>query len=1285
MSNNDNKTLKNTALDEKLSGQYDFNTSEGMILEKWESNNLYKSEDIDLTKYNRDDYWILVCPPPNAYDKPHLGNLSGYVYMDMMARFQRMKGKKVILLPGKDHAGLEGEAVYIRDTLTPLGKKKTDFTRSEFYNLVFNRQTEFREIIQKNEKITGLSADFTKDLYTLDPAVVNNVLDTFIDAYNSGIIYKGTRIVNWDTIAQSTISDSQCEREERDGKLYFIKYELSNNYILPTREEVDENSKNYNNDRHNRMKGILFEFAKFANANNIKYILSGDWACIINAGYEYRQCENLYIYIYEESKETSDKFFIKNNYVLSNKYQNNSIYFYQLSLDDTPIDIHIIGKRNENLVSLEDENDIIGKIICKKYEGVEINILAPEALMQNKINDGKDLRWKEVSDFIIFGRFDLITDTWKNKLNYITVATTRPETIFADTAIAVNPEDVRFKHLIGQKVKLPSLDKKIPIISSKRVDIEFGTGVLKITPAHSQDDFVIMEEWNKEVSNLNQTYFKDTKYSELLFSIDPTINTNLIFRKANINDLKDILTIKLNERRKKYIEDYKLNETELKELNLDTNSLERRFDIDKELFKKIDDVSSQCYVAVLDEKIIGFVWPQIDQHNLKRIGDIYVDSNYQSKGIGKILLNIAYRFHNDDVHLIVRESNTKAIHFYLSNGFEIIKTYFESKVEESLGIKRCLMRKDTAKISYINCIDKYANLTGSAPQKYLGKKAKLVKEEFVNELSELGYIFKIEDVKQNILKSERTGAIIEPMMSSQWFIKVDNLKEKLKDLINSQQLILHPHDAQNKLFAWIDNLKDWAISRSLWWGYRLPVWYNGQIREIIDNNGKVQVEICTKINSEKIILIDALKTIIYADDKYNIDSFHLNSELVEYLNKLPNKKIVLTNASGEKLDKIKEMLKPFDYEIFTLNANPKKSEGEYFNILMNKYELDLKNVIYFDHNSENLQAAKSKDIEIIYQYEHNNRNLINWLNTQVYKWEIMNMNDRNQVKVQLEKPDGENWIQDEEVLDTWFSSGQWPYIQLNHWNMMSMYPIDCLMSAGDLLIKWDLIMMIMSLIKGLGTPFKNLYLTGLVLAKDGSKMSKSKKNGMDIEEIKEKYGIDSFRMNCVFKVAPFSNYIIKDETLKGFRNFNNKVWNAGKFVIQTSGTNLLNFDKSEIKLDVNIEMLKNIESLKKRYIEMMDNYKFWIIIEEIYLNFWNDFCDKYIENTKKFCGEFTDGQYKKFENQDADETRYVLQYVYKEYLKILHPFVPFVTERIWGEFEKNIVNNESELLTFTKL
>ena len=216
-------------------GQYNFKETEKKILDFWRSKPFFKPEydpETDsvqtLEEFKKDtrEKWTLICPPPNAYDRPHMGNLSGYPYMDALGRFHRMMGKRVLLFPGKDHAGIEGEVSYIKYFLEPEGKSKFDFTRDEFYKRLYESQQNFIQLIKKDESEIGLSADFDRDLYTMDPKVVNEVLTTFTQMYKDGLIYKGVRIVNWDPKTQSAISDSQCERKEVQGKLYYIKYPI---------------------------------------------------------------------------------------------------------------------------------------------------------------------------------------------------------------------------------------------------------------------------------------------------------------------------------------------------------------------------------------------------------------------------------------------------------------------------------------------------------------------------------------------------------------------------------------------------------------------------------------------------------------------------------------------------------------------------------------------------------------------------------------------------------------------------------------------------------------------------------------------------------------------------------------------------------------------------------------------------------------------------------------------------------------------------------------------------
>lgn len=800
-------------------GAYDFVKTEQKILEFWHSQNFFKAEynpktkKLDtpaelekLIKKDRDNIWTLVCPPPNAYDRPHMGNLSGYPYMDLMGRYQRLFNKKrVLILPGKDHAGIEGETTLVKK-LEKEGKRKSDYTREEFYELNFKLQEEFIKQILADEKITGLSADFDRNLYTLDKKAVGRVIQTFIEMYNEGLIYKGVRIVNWDTKAQSSLSDSQCKRANLKGKLYTVKYKLVND---------------------------------------------------------------------KESKLQSEEQFIE-------------------------------------------------------------------------------------------------------------VATSRPETILGDTALVVNPKDERYKNHIGSFAIVPIVNRKIPIISSRRVEKEFGTGVLKLTPAHSPDDYQIMLEWNEE----------------------------------------------------------------------------------------------------------------------------------QEK------------------------------------------------------------KKSSRKISYINIINKYAKLTGPIPEKYKGLKVLDARETIIKELDKIGYLIESKEIDQSVLISERTDTIIEPIMSSQWYINVQDLKKKIVQAVETGELQIYPKSATTKFTQFAINLRDWAISRNLWWGYRLPVWYAGKVEESIDQEtGLVEQFITINGNKEKL-------------DTNNPN--HI---------KVQEKRPTVTNSKGEKID----------------------------------------------------------------------------------------------------------WVQDDDILDTWFSSGQWPDIILsaNNFPTKDLFPTDVLVSGYDLLIKWDLFMVLFGLYKHNRVPFKKLYLTGLVKGTDGQKMSKSKGNFVPIDDVVQNYGIDAFRMNCFYQNKAGASYSITPQTLKNFRNFNNKLWNASKFVINSVLDNIklltelgkentqddnikseiirlesieelksffkkynLDVTKLENSKDDNalsyiLEVINHIETLELSFKNKFESFKFGLLSSELYDSFWHYYCDIFIERVKE-----------SLKNKDADVKLtkiavIVLLYGLVTYLRMLHPYIPFITEEIF--------------------
>jgi valyl-tRNA synthetase len=822
-------------------GQYNFKETEEKILKFWGSKKFFKPEfnpktgevnSLEEMKADTRESWSLICPPPNAYDRPHIGNLSGYAYQDALARFNRLKGKKVLMVPGKDHAGLEGEATFVRDVLEKEGKRKSEYSREDFYNRVWEHQQKFIDLIRADEKAIGLSADFDRELYTLDDKIVGTVLDTFIKMYKDGLIYKGVRIVNWDVKAQSTIPDNQCERKEAEGTLYYIKYQF---------------------------------------------------------------------------EEDSSKF--------------------------------------------------------------------------------------------------------------LTVATTRPETMLGDTALVVHPNDERYKDFVGKKVIIPLANRAIPVITNGRIEKEFGTGVLKCTPAHAAEDYEIMLEWNAE------------------------------------------------------------------------------------------------QLKIKNEKL------KIEEHDRPAVID-----------------------------------NAKE---------------FEPEL-----------------IGYINVIDKNLRLVGPIPEQYKGLKVNAARIQIAEDLKAAGFLEKEEKITQNLLISERTGVVVEPLMTSQWFMDVSGLKKPLREMVEKEMVKIHPKNLEKKFFSWVDNMRDWAISRNLWWGYRLPVWYNGEIVEEINSDGLVELKL----------------------RKPNLSFRTERSEDPE------SGSSELEKAQGGAKDQILNQVQD-DREVGLMDFDPSNP----------------------DH-----------------------------------------------MRVQLDSP-GEGWIQDDDILDTWFSSGQWPYAVLEAFGLMdTFYPTNALVSATDLLVKWDLTMMLFSHYSTGKQPFDHLFLTGLVKGTDGQKMSKSKKNYIPMDDTREQYGIDSFRMNCFYQNKAGSAYAITGDTLKNFRNFNNKIWNASKFVMM----NLEDFPQTEVFAEVDraqtaenlklkvkskklkvekedLAMLDHLIEMETSWNEGFEKYRFGLITEKLYESFWHEFCDKYIETTKsrvwknKESGEYT----------STPESRYaaqaVLYYGLKTYLKMLHPFIPFVTEEIW--------------------
>ena len=250
------------------------------------------------------------------------------------------------------------------------------------------------------------------------------------------------------------------------------------------------------------------------------------------------------------------------------------------------------------------------------------------------------------------------------------------------------------------------------------------------------------------------------------------------------------------------------------------------------------------------------------------------------------------------------------------------------------------------------------------------------------------------------------------------------------------------------------------------------------------------------------------------------------------------------------------------------------------------------------------------------------------------------------------------FAQDTDVFDTWFSSGQWPFATLMTGpknDFKTFYPTDVMETAGEIIFFWVARMVMLGWYATKKIPFKTVYLHGLVLDAKGQKMSKSKGNVINPLLITEKYGTDALRMGLVIGNTPGQSLALDENRIKGYRNFANKIWNASKFV----ATNTKDYKPAK-KNTLSAKQKKYLQDLKKLVKEstkLMDNFKFYYAAEKIYHYFWHTFCDTIIEESK--------------ENLANQKTRAATQYVLLEILsvslKLLHPFMPFITEEIYQQ------------------
>lgn len=540
---------------------------------------------------------------------------------------------------------------------------------------------------------------------------------------------------------------------------------------------------------------------------------------------------------------------------------------------------------------------------------------------------------------------------------FIIVATTRPETMLGDTAVAVNPQDKRYKDFIGKTLILPLVNRQIPIISDPTVDMDFGTGAVKVTPAHDFNDAEIAQRQG---------------------------------------------------------------------------------------------LPSVC---VIDE---------------------------------------------------------------------------EGKMTEEAGIYSGLERYEARK-------------------------------KVVEDLTKLGLIDRIEKYRHSVGHCYRCKTVIEPLQTVQWFVRIKPLAQEAVKAVQEGKIRFIPEGWVNNYYAWMRDIKDWCISRQLWWGHRIPVWYCADCK-----------------TAEGIPQGDLIEIMFY---------------------------------------------KPFSLEGKEIWSG---SYNQLRNLGIPKQEIE----------------QRAKIIKI--------------------PKEILPIASRNTLD-RCPVCSSKEVIQDPDVLDTWFSSALWPFSTLG-WpketeDLKRFYPTDVLVTGFDIIFFWVARMIMMGLKFMKEVPFKDVYIHALVRDAKGQKMSKSKGNVIDPVLMIEKYGADAFRFTLAAFAAQGRDIKFSEERVEGYRHFINKLWNAMKFIMSFSDLRTKEtVSASELESFIDRWIISRLSEAVDNTNRALESYRFNDAAQTVYQFLWHEFCDWYIELSKVIL--YSDSDKK-------TDTVNCLFYVFETVLKLLHPFMPFVTEEIW--------------------
>ena len=535
----------------------------------------------------------------------------------------------------------------------------------------------------------------------------------------------------------------------------------------------------------------------------------------------------------------------------------------------------------------------------------------------------------------------------------------------------------------------------------------------------------------------------------------------------------------------------------------------------------------------------------------------------------------------------------------------------------------------------IYAIDKDGKLTDICGP-FAGMKVEDSINAVIDHLENIWNLEKVEEYSHSVPRCDRCNTLVQPMVSEQWFVDVKEAADASFEAIDTNKINIVPSRFKKTFYQWLGDIQPWCISRQLWWGHRIPIWTCENHHQNVFDEDIILENLKDEKNYKWNIWLDMIIFNLVADSKL------------------------------ENVFNIEKIISTLYEDSFV------KVQWKVYQAYINSYKLKAKEIGYEKEIlelEEVLNSVKSEDIDVILA---SGEKLAWWLENSKF---LEPNDDTYKLVLTCSHCDSSNLKQEEDTLDTWFSSWLWPFSVL-WWpektkELEEFYPNTVLETGYDIIFFWVARMMFMGYYnmkeekQDNWKPFENVYLHWLVRDEKWQKMSKSKWNVVDpLDKIKE-HGADSLRLSLVLWTTPWNDLNFSDDKLDYNKRFINKLWNASRFVYNKAEIedaekidydelyNLLSENKNQLT-SFDKWILSQLDELIDEVKLSMDKFYFWEAFANVQKFVWNKFCDWYIEISKYDDGPFTPT---------------VLIYALWTIYKLLHPVIPFVTERLWDKLK----------------